>query len=302
MMNELMQVFGNDDFGQVRSVDVKGEPWLMGKDIATILGYADTDKAVRDHVDDEDKQSRRISGISGVPAVFINESGLYSLALSSKLPGAKKFRRWITSDVLPTLRQEGAYGLAAMRAKTARLNALVKERAERNRSAKSLIAGIKDGALPKDSTWRDIRTLLMTTNSPDDAIVVEDATPCTPVTEPDAVTVDTTTGSKPVVGKDLGAETQIKVYLDTLLPQTWGSYDLQKRRIYLAADPFEGVERKNVCVSEIWCECFNQSRCDLTILDSRNIAEHLRALGWQATDRRIPFPLYGKQRVWTRKE
>ena len=98
------------EFGKVRVVEIDGEPWLVGKDVAAVLGYSDTDQALRKHVDDEDKLTRQFNG-SGQSrsATIINESGLYSLVLSSKLPGAKKFRQWVTSEVLPSIRKHGGY-------------------------------------------------------------------------------------------------------------------------------------------------------------------------------------------------
>lgn len=110
-MNDL-QLFNNPEFGAVRAVEVDGEPWFVGKDVAQALGYNDTDQALRKHVDDEDKLTRRFDGSGqGRSMTTINESGLYSLVLSSKLPGAKKFKRWVTSDVLPTIRKTGGYQL-----------------------------------------------------------------------------------------------------------------------------------------------------------------------------------------------
>ena len=108
-MNEL-QIFNNKEFGEIRTLEMNGEPWLLGKDVAEILKYTNTPKALRDHVDDEDKLTERIvlSGQNRL-AVFINESGLYSLIMSSKLPTAKQFKRWVTSEVLPTIRKHGAY-------------------------------------------------------------------------------------------------------------------------------------------------------------------------------------------------
>ena len=118
-MNEL-QIFQNQEFGEVRSLVINNEPWFVGKDIATALGYDNPSKAVRDHVEDEDKKM----GVQNVtPCVvdslgrkqyptFINESGVYSLIFGSKLPNAKKFKRWVTSEVLPTLRKTGSYAKA----------------------------------------------------------------------------------------------------------------------------------------------------------------------------------------------
>lgn len=112
-MNELM-IFENPEFGRVRSVEIDGEPWLVGKDVAQALGYTNPRKALADHVDEEDKRQedgvtiRDPMGREQNPTV-INESGLYSLVLSSKLPGAKQFRRWVTSEVLPAIRKKGGY-------------------------------------------------------------------------------------------------------------------------------------------------------------------------------------------------
>lgn len=110
-MNEL-HIFKSPEFGQVRTVMVDGEPWFVGKDVATALGYSNPSNAVVTHVDDEDKTtySFQVSGSNyKSKATLINESGLYSLVLSSKLPTAKKFKHWITSEVLPAIRKHGAY-------------------------------------------------------------------------------------------------------------------------------------------------------------------------------------------------
>lgn len=108
---EKVQVFKNEEF-EVRTVEVDGEPWFVGKDVATILGYTNTRKALTDHVENEDRQDgvtiRDSIGREQKP-VLINESGLYSLVLGSKLPSAKRFKRWITSEVLPAIRQNGVY-------------------------------------------------------------------------------------------------------------------------------------------------------------------------------------------------
>ena len=110
-MNEV-KIFENPDFGQVRIVNVNGEPWLVGKDVAEVLGYVDTNKAIAMHVDEEDKLNDKTALSLGQRGGWlINESGLYSLVLSSKLPNAKKFRRWVTSEVLPSIRKTGGYSL-----------------------------------------------------------------------------------------------------------------------------------------------------------------------------------------------
>lgn len=107
-MNEL-QIFNHPDFGEVRTVTINDEPWFVGKDVAQVLGYSNPQKAIRDHVDDEDKRVNESFTVNGTQAVLINESGLYSLILSSKLPGAKEFKRWVTTEVLPSIRKHGAY-------------------------------------------------------------------------------------------------------------------------------------------------------------------------------------------------
>lgn len=108
-MNDL-KIFENKEFGKIRTVIENGETWFIGKEVADILEYANTAKAIRDHVDEEDKLTERIV-LSGQnrEVIFINESGLYSLILSSKLPNAKKFKKWVTSEVLPSIRKNGGY-------------------------------------------------------------------------------------------------------------------------------------------------------------------------------------------------
>jgi len=108
-MNEL-KVFENEEFGRVRTTIVNGEPFFAGKDVAEILGYGNPQKAIRDHVDEEDKGVNELDTPGGKQtALFINESGLYSLIISSKMPNAKQFKRWITSEVLPSIRKNGGY-------------------------------------------------------------------------------------------------------------------------------------------------------------------------------------------------
>lgn len=107
-MNDL-QIFNHPDFGEVRTVTINDEPWFVGKDVAQVLGYQNPQKALRDHVDDDEKTVNESFTVNGTQAVLINESGLYSLILSSKLPGAKEFKRWVTSEILPSIRKHGAY-------------------------------------------------------------------------------------------------------------------------------------------------------------------------------------------------
>ena len=107
---EELKLFNNPEFGTIRVISIEDEPWLVGKDVAQALGYTDTDQALRRHVDDEDKLTRNFDGSGQNRGMtIINESGLYSLVLSSKLPTARKFRRWVTSEVLPSIRKTGGY-------------------------------------------------------------------------------------------------------------------------------------------------------------------------------------------------
>ena len=112
-MNEL-KIFNNSEFGELRAMSIDGEPWLIGKDVALALGYENTKDAIKKHINDEDKRiiQRSQNATFEIPnrgMTFINESGLYSLIFSSKLPAAKKFKHWVTSEVLPTIRKTGSY-------------------------------------------------------------------------------------------------------------------------------------------------------------------------------------------------
>lgn len=108
MTNEIMNF--EFDGSDVRTMQINGEAWFVGKDVATVLGYTNPSKALKDHVDDEDKlNNESLTSLGQRGGWIINESGLYSLILSSKLPSAKRFKRWITSEVLPAIRKHGAY-------------------------------------------------------------------------------------------------------------------------------------------------------------------------------------------------
>lgn len=110
-METQIKVFENPEFGSVRTLMINGEPWAYGKDIAVALGYKNPQDAIRSHIDDEDRTVSESLTVNGTAPVLINESGLYSLILSSKLPKAKAFKRWITSEVLPALRKTGRYSI-----------------------------------------------------------------------------------------------------------------------------------------------------------------------------------------------
>lgn len=111
MKNEL-KIFENEAFGKVRVIERNNEPWFVGKDVAEILGYQNASKALLDHVDDDDKLNNvSLSSLGQRGGWLINESGLYSLILSSKLPATKQFKRWVTSEILPTIRKTGSYSV-----------------------------------------------------------------------------------------------------------------------------------------------------------------------------------------------
>lgn len=156
-MNGL-QTFANEEFGAVRSLMIEDMPWFVGYDVAKALGYVKPRNAVSVHVDDEDKNTALIQGAiqggtQGNPNMtIINESGLYSLILSSKLPAAKRFKRWVTSEVLPSIRRTGGYGTAATQAaETAVVEETLPARETTNDDylrAASIVASCKNERLP----------------------------------------------------------------------------------------------------------------------------------------------------------
>ena len=110
-MNEL-QIFNNEDFGEIRTITKDGEPWFVGKDITEKLGYQNGSRDIARHVDEDDQIVISIPGdTQNRNMLVINESGLYSLVISSKLPNAKKFKKWVTSEVLPSIRKTGSYAV-----------------------------------------------------------------------------------------------------------------------------------------------------------------------------------------------
>ena len=108
---EKLEIFSNDDFGEIRVVEIQGEPWFVGKDVAEVLGYAKPLNALSTHIDEDDSLKQGLTDSMGriQETILINESGLYSLILSSKLPTAKAFKKWVTTEVLPSIRKHGGY-------------------------------------------------------------------------------------------------------------------------------------------------------------------------------------------------
>ncbi len=168
-MNEL-KIFENPAFGKVRIIQQNGEPWFIGKDVAEILGYSNTPKAIRDHVDDEDKLAERIvlSGQNREVAI-INESGLYSLILSSKMPKAKEFKRWVTAEVLPAIRKTGGYIAGSEKMSDAELmakavlvaQATIKERDARIKELESDTQRMKPKEIFADAVSASDQTILI---------------------------------------------------------------------------------------------------------------------------------------------
>lgn len=149
-MSKEIQIFANDQFGEVRTLTKDGEPWFVGKDVADILGYSDTAQAVRKHIDNEDKGVVEMTTPGGKqPVTIINESGLYSLILSSKLPTAKKFKHWVTSEVLPSIRKTGEYKITP--AQQNRLDIM-----ERNSRAREASLWLRISAQIKSDTYRQV--------------------------------------------------------------------------------------------------------------------------------------------------
>lgn len=149
-MNEI-KIFENPEFGSVRTVMIDDQPWMVGKDIAEALGYTDAFGALKKHVDDEDKQNCQNDSFNSPRGMtVINESGLYSLVLSSKLPSAKKFRHWVTSEVLPSIRKTGGYHLPQTYAEALRTLADKAEEAERLERQNAMLITDNERMKPKE--------------------------------------------------------------------------------------------------------------------------------------------------------
>lgn len=158
-MNNL-QLF-NFENNQLRTLLINNDPWFLGKDVADILEYTNTAKAIRDHVDEEDKLTERIV-LSGQnrEVIFINESGLYSLVLSSKLPSAKKFKRWVTSEVLPQIRKTGSYATPQLTGEELMAKALIEAKSVLERQNKQIIE-MKPKALFADTVAASDSSILV---------------------------------------------------------------------------------------------------------------------------------------------
>lgn len=151
-MNEIIEVFNNVEFGSIRTAKINNDIYFVGKDVADALGYVDTNKAVSMHVDDEDKKlnDKTSPSFGQRGATLINESGLYSLVLSSKLESAKRFKRWVTSDVLPALRRTGSYSVDIPKTLPEALRAYADE-VEQHNKTKALVEAQRPKVLFADA-------------------------------------------------------------------------------------------------------------------------------------------------------
>ena len=139
-MNEL-KIFQNPEFGSIRTTTIDDEPWFVGKDVAVVLGYKNSSVALKDNVDDEDKVITLVSTLGGnQKTIVINESGLYALIFGSKLDSAKKFKRWVTNEVLPSIRKTGVYSIPQSKQRDLTTDDYLK--------AAQIVAGCKNERLP----------------------------------------------------------------------------------------------------------------------------------------------------------
>lgn len=170
-MNNL-QIFDSPEFGQVRIIQQGGEPWFIGKDVAEILGYKKPENAIAVHVDDEDKTTTLIQGTGSnykSNAIIINESGLYSLILSSKMPKAKEFKHWVTSEVIPAIRKTGGYIAGSENMTDAEIMAkavlvaqsTIQQRDQRIKELESDVAAAKPKVLFADAVSASDSTILI---------------------------------------------------------------------------------------------------------------------------------------------
>ncbi len=158
-----LQIFSNPEFGQVRTVVKDGQPWFVGKDVAEVLGYANPQKALRDHVDIDDKGVNEMDTPGGKQQItIINESGLYALIFGSQLEGAQRFKRWVTGEVLPSIRKTGAYTHVpqTLLALQGMINQMVRQEeaiAEANRQSQKAIEttkAIREAIIKEYDDWR----------------------------------------------------------------------------------------------------------------------------------------------------
>lgn len=293
-MNKI-QIFSNTEFGKMRTLIIDGEPWFVGKDVAEALGYSNPRDALAKHVDDEDKNTVAFrDGTSGNPNVtIINESGLYSLILSSKLPSAKRFKRWITSEVLPTLRKNGTYTLAA-----------AEETAEEPKPKPGATRPLTSDDYLKAA---DIISRCRNTRLAIAMDLLEKAgldLPKIPVStavamdEPSAFTTERTQAQ-------MEREMQIMEFVQRKVPSDWSNWSLDRRKKFWQDyengenNDIELVERDRICAMEIWQELFGKPSKDLKNINAREINAILAHMaGFEKTKNPVWCGPYKTQRAF----
>lgn len=239
-MNTL-QIFSNEEFGSIRTLTIDGEPWFVGKDVAMALVYKDTKNALKAHVAGEDKRGWQITTPGGVQTMtIINESGMYSLIFGSKLESAKRFKHWVTSEVLPALRKTGTYTMPKME------NEEKTEQRDITRDdyirAAAIIGSCKNERLPI--------VLNLIERSGIYIPKVEPANSMTPHSE------------------------EIIEFAERPVPYDWDEWNLQQRRAYWSEEQYDEkytlVPRRKICAAEVWCELFSGDLKDLTSNNSKS--------------------------------
>lgn len=293
-MNKI-QVFSNTEFGKIRTLMIDGEPWFVGKDVASVLGYVDVNKALAMHVDGDDKKLNDKTSLSFGQrgATLINESGLYSLILSSKLPSAKRFKRWITSEVLPTLRKNGTYTLAA--AEETAEEPKPKPRATRPLTSDDYIKAADIISRCRNTRLAIAMDLLEKAGLDLPKIPVSTAAA---MDEPSAFDTERTRAQ-------MKREMQIMEFVQRKVPCDWSSWSLDRRKKFWQDyengenDGIELVDRDRICAVEIWQELFGKPSKDLKNINAREINAILAHMaGFEKTKNPVWCGPYKSQRAF----
>lgn len=288
-----IQIFSNTEFGKMRTVMIDGEPWFVGRDVANILKYKDTSDALKRHVDPEDKLSRCFTDSGQSREMYIiNESGLYSLILSSKLPSAKRFKRWITSEVLPTLRKNGTYTLAAAEEN-------VEEPKPKPKATRPLTSDDYIKAADIISRCRNTRlAIAMDLLEKAGLDLPKIPVPTAAMDEPSAFDTERTRAQ-------MEREMQIMEFVQRKVPSDWSSWSLDRRKKFWQDyengenNDIELVERDRICAMEIWQELFGKPSKDLKNINAREINAILAHMaGFEKTKSPVWCGPYKTQRAF----
>lgn len=271
-MNTL-QIFNNEEFGSIRTLTIDGEPWFVGKDVALALGYSKPRNAIASHVEDEDKKDALIQGpLGGTQTMtIINESGMYSLIFGSKLESAKRFKRWVTSEVLPALCKTGTYMMPGAE-KSEQRDITIDDYIQ----AAKIVGSCKNERLPI--------VLNLIERAGISIPKVEPANSMTPHSE------------------------EIIEFVERPVPYNWDEWSLQQRRTYWSEEQYDEkytlVPRRKICAAEVWCELFGGNMRDLTSGNnkSRDINKILSGMPlWERMKNVDRFgTAYGSQRGFRR--